>query len=520
MTITPPQAPGQAWGRWTEQNIHLPYQASYAMEISYDSRAVPSNAIPRSVMTSPYPPPQTLTQTFSGGANYNMMATPPQLQQLQHHNPFGYHGYPGMNPNLVPALVQQNINFIQQRPLPRLMEAEHGGNGIVSYDRATRPGYVDEHHSPSQPVKSETMGSAPTAGSGLKSKHGSSSPPGQAHEGAFATEVDVLMKAIQAKSQTTQSASSSSDSKSPAQRKGATQGNSSSPKSSKKRYQCTIEGCNSLFSQKTHLEIHERKHTGLKPYACKWPDCGRWFSQHGNLKTHYRLHTGERPFSCDICGKPFPSRGNLRAHRITHSELKLYHCRLDDCCGKEFTTRGNLKAHINKFHKATMTQLTAKFESIEAVGDIPAADRELWEYFADLFKHSNQGIKGRGTNNKVGSGSGAHHTPRSLASSMRGLVANPHPSPRSGAGYGMSGPGRGNLAGGVPETRVDSYSPRYEMWDGSDSGTSGSGTSYCGSGCGTPTSASIGPCYDEAPSDGFEEPRRGQHDLAFGDGMY
>ncbi|CAL3965905.1 unnamed protein product [Diplocarpon coronariae] len=516
MTITP-QLPGQAWGRWTEQNnIHLPYQASYAMEISYDSRAVPSASIPRSLMTPPYPPTPTLAPTFSGGSNYHMVAAQQQLQQLQSHHPFAYHGYAGVNSNLVPALVQQNINFIQQRPLPRLVETDHGESGMFAYERAGRPGYVvdEPHSSPSQPIKSESMWLAPTAVPGLKSSKASPrpSPP---QEGAFATEVDVLMKAIQAKSQTPRPPTS------PAQRdRSMDDGSSRSPKSSKKRYQCTIDGCNSLFTQKTHLEIHERKHTGLKPYPCKWPDCGRWFSQHGNLKTHFRLHTGERPFPCDVCGKTFPSRGNLRAHKITHNRSKLYHCRLDDCCGKEFTTRGNLKAHINKFHKATMNKLTAKFESIEEVGAIPAADRELWEYFADLFKYSNQGIKGRGTNNKVGSGpgsgsgSGSHPPPRSLSSSMRGLVAHPSPNPRGGAGYGGSAPGRGALAGCGPEMRVEGSVPRYETWDGSDSGTS-----YCGSGCGTPSSASIGTCYDDAPSDGFEEPRRGPSDLAF-DGMY
>jgi hypothetical protein len=31
-------------------------------------------------------------------------------------------------------------------------------------------------------------------------------------------------------------------------------------------------------------------------------------------------------------------------------------------------------------------------------------DKELWEYFADPYKNSNKGIKGRGKDHKVGSG--------------------------------------------------------------------------------------------------------------------
>jgi hypothetical protein len=34
---------------------------------------------------------------------------------------------------------------------------------------------------------------------------------------------------------------------------------------------------------------------------------------------------------------------------------------------------------------------------------VHATDKELWEYFAGLYKNSNKGIKGRGKDRKVGS---------------------------------------------------------------------------------------------------------------------
>lgn len=40
-----------------------------------------------------------------------------------------------------------------------------------------------------------------------------------------------------------------------------------SPMKPRKRYQCTIEDCNKSFYQKTHLEIHTRAHTGVKPFV-------------------------------------------------------------------------------------------------------------------------------------------------------------------------------------------------------------------------------------------------------------
>lgn len=35
----------------------------------------------------------------------------------------------------------------------------------------------------------------------------------------------------------------------------------------KRKHQCTLPGCGKLFTQKTHLDIHMRAHTGLKPFV-------------------------------------------------------------------------------------------------------------------------------------------------------------------------------------------------------------------------------------------------------------
>jgi hypothetical protein len=48
--------------------------------------------------------------------------------------------------------------------------------------------------------------------------------------------------------------------------------------------------------------------------------------------------------------------------------------------------------------------LTSKFSKFAPIkdGDVVASvDMELWEYFANLYKNSNNGIKGRGKNCKV-----------------------------------------------------------------------------------------------------------------------
>ncbi|KAF2811452.1 uncharacterized protein BDZ99DRAFT_384122 [Mytilinidion resinicola] len=209
----------------------------------------------------------------------------------------------------------------------------------------------------------------------------------------FATDVDTLMKAIQAKS------NQAKRQQQPSKSSGDSEKTKSSQKS-KKRYQCSMPDCHKSFYQKTHLEIHTRAHTGIKPFLCKEPSCGQRFSQLGNLKTHERRHTGERPYQCDICGKTFAQRGNVRAHKIVHQQIKPFTCRLDDC-GKQFTQLGNLKSHQNKFHISTLRYLTSKFASIREGDPVTAQDKDLWEYFAALYKNSNKGIKGRGKDRRI-----------------------------------------------------------------------------------------------------------------------
>ncbi|KAL8680573.1 MAG: hypothetical protein Q9186_003265 [Xanthomendoza sp. 1 TL-2023] len=165
-------------------------------------------------------------------------------------------------------------------------------------------------------------------------------------------------------------------------------------------YQCSVASCTKTFYQKTHLEIHARAHNGYKPFLCRESTCGQRFSQLGNLKTHERRHTGERPYSCDECGKRFAQRGNVRAHKIVHEGTKPFSCRLEQC-GKRFTQLGNLKSHQNRFHATTLRELNVKFKSMREGDTVSATDKELWEYFATLYKHSNKGIKGRGKDRRI-----------------------------------------------------------------------------------------------------------------------
>jgi len=472
---------------------------------SYDSRIVSTATQSQTIMA-----PQYSFQEHYSTASPNS-ATPAHSQLQQ--NPFTYNPYNGGNINLLVPVSPFAMNYIHQRPqgLSRLPQPEIGGR-VASYTQNPRQGYVESLQTQSPSVKTEQPWSVPTLSptSGTENiKHEMATSPVRTEaEKAKATKpVDTLMKAIQLKTE------GSKPNPKKEQLKPVMVHHQSQSKPThtehepldpnhdyKKRYICTIENCNKTFYQRTHLKIHERSHTGFKPYPCTEPNCGQSFSQMGNLKTHQRRHTGERPYQCQICSKSFAQRGNVRAHMDIHTKVKRFTCRLNDC-GKHFTQLGNLKIHQDKFHLQEIRDLTAKFASIKHGDFVDAADMELWEYFANLYKNSNRGIKGRGVNRKV---------LQTRGPTMESTMLDMHRQER----MHFSNGGRSNMVTGISDDglvrsnglKTAGHYESFDIEEGSQSGHSAS-------------NGSDGSMYDDAPSDGYEDGGR-SNDLAFGDRIY
>ncbi|KAF2680701.1 zinc finger protein-like protein OZF [Lentithecium fluviatile CBS 122367] len=399
------QHPG-LWHHRTDQTVHIP---SMTM-----SGLLPYDTAPR---TTTNPPSARSYQPTTSHMDMHMpiFSTPMTTSVPYQSGAFAFESL-SVNPyNMQQAFpvsysqsIPQPVSYTgaaDMQPLPTVREARNG----FAIERTP-------------PVKSESCSPIPpnqtfndTAYAGEKRSNSESGDSGRIN---FSTDVDTLMRAIQAKQPV------AAQQAEPVKREETKPG--SKPK---KRYQCDIPGCNKSFYQKTHLEIHTRAHTGVKPFLCKEPTCGQRFSQLGNLKTHERRHTGERPYNCDICGKTFAQRGNVRAHKIVHQQIKPFTCKLDEC-GKQFTQLGNLKSHQNKFHATTLRYLTQKFAYFNAGTVVTGTDKELFEYFASLYKNSNKGIKGRGKDRRISAApssaasSSASYTSQTATSPNRNYVGN------------------------------------------------------------------------------------------------
>ena len=105
-----------------------------------------------------------------------------------------------------------------------------------------------------------------------------------------------------------------------------------------------------------------------KIHSCKV--CKRTFKWRSHLQCHERIHTGERPFQCNICDKAFKRSDGLQCHKKVHFKIKvsgdglsgssyvldepalkqqnIFPCTI---CGRTFVSHAGYCRHIDNKHK-------------------------------------------------------------------------------------------------------------------------------------------------------------------------
>ncbi|KAI8489580.1 PREDICTED: Wilms tumor protein homolog [Branchiostoma belcheri] len=127
----------------------------------------------------------------------------------------------------------------------------------------------------------------------------------------------------------------------------------------KRPFVCPYPACNKRYFKLSHLQMHNRKHTGEKPFLCEYTGCGRRFSRSDQLKRHIRKHTGVKPFSCETCSRKFSRSDHLKTHTRTHTGEKPFCCRWPNCL-KRFARSDELVRHHN-MHQRNLTKLHTQF---------------------------------------------------------------------------------------------------------------------------------------------------------------
>ncbi|KDQ14931.1 hypothetical protein BOTBODRAFT_109620 [Botryobasidium botryosum FD-172 SS1] len=119
----------------------------------------------------------------------------------------------------------------------------------------------------------------------------------------------------------------------------------------KKRYQCTWDGCGKAYTKPTRLDEHERSHTHDRPFVCA--TCSKSYLRESHLNAHARSHQPEsaKPFQCDVggCSKRFWTKQHLQRHDDVHKGEKPFKCK-EDGCQEAFTKHHQLRSHFAQAH--------------------------------------------------------------------------------------------------------------------------------------------------------------------------
>lgn len=295
-----------------QQQHQQPQQNFYVPSITqpYDTRTVTANPLQRHPVI-----PQYLHTAYNGPVStvQPVLATHVPVRQQQNAYYFGV--YPEIHYNSVGPVYANS--YLQRHPLP-VTSCEVVSERNVPYVRNVHQGFVEEIHPQSPPAKAESEWAMPSisptlTNTSLSATSSSSlrtvSNTVKVEPPEFNTGIDILMKTIQAKEKKSEPETSSpllsSIPEAPISCTYDEQSSSgphiiiNSGKFMPMRHKKLSQNHGKNIKDTTSDEQAKRRHKCDKYY----PDgsrCMKGFSQKTHLVIHYRSHTGERPFVCNI----------------------------------------------------------------------------------------------------------------------------------------------------------------------------------------------------------------------------
>ena len=265
--------------RRPDQAMHIPSLSMPGLLPPFDATSRAPTAPPAQRAYPPATVDLAMPMFQSHGFNGQLPFQHPQQYGYENHAQAEYSMQPtyDMHPPTQihhPSAGYQPANTVITN-LPHVRDAR---NAFPPVNRS--PSVKTENPSPATATSVSSAANFPDSATADSTIRQQGSPVKTETGASFSTDVDTLMRMIQAKGGSeadeepqqrpavahvpaVSALAANSPTQSPAPK---VEGQSRSGKS-RKRYQCTIPNCNKYFYQKTHLEIHTRAHTGIKPFV-------------------------------------------------------------------------------------------------------------------------------------------------------------------------------------------------------------------------------------------------------------